>query len=468
MKQTISFARKLNDDDTGFYFLGKQRQCNVAMVMLGVLARPVDLGEALSAISEATDAIPRFKDYLHPAPLDMAPPTWHRTEDFRIERIVSEVVLGANATWSDALAVVDRVQAEPFPDGRPPWELVLIRNVPDGKALMMMKVHHALSDGTALALMFARAFAPEIMESSGVELDMMCEAPRSNTALGTALRDYGGALALWLRSATTIGPKLARTKAMRQRELDTVRTLVAPQRRWPSTAYSRKRRLSGFRVPTECWREEAQLRGGGTNDLYLAIVAQVMRRYWPTIDLDATPLQIVMPMNARDDDGVQDGGNVTAVGVVELTGADSDLERLDNVRVRTSEAKRGASSNGRGLIAATTTLLPRIARAPLQFREFSMRDIVASNVPMPIPGKLCGVLFEMMFMIAPAIGTAVSFTLTNYGEHLYLASNADLGIIDDPDRLDRCITSTLRQLFDGRVETLRDGTMTSGAATSQA
>lgn len=97
-----------------------------------------------------------------------------------------------------------------------------------------------------------------------------------------------------------------------------------------------------------------------------------------------------------------------------------------------------------------------------------MRDIVASNVPMPIPGKLCGVLFEMMFMIAPAIGTAVSFTLTSYGEHLYLASNADLGSIEDPDRLDRCITSTLRQLFAGRVETLRDGTMTSGAATSQA
>lgn len=174
-----------------------------------------------------------------------------------------------------------------------------------------------------------------------------------------------------------------------------------------------------------------------------------------------------MPVNVRDVEGIQDGGNVTAVGVVELTGADSDLEQLDNVRRTVDDVKRGAPSDARGLIAATMALLPRVLRAPLQFREFSTRDIVASNVPMPIPGKLCGVPFEMMFMIAPAIGTAVSFTLTSYEDYLYLVSNADLGIIEDADRLDECIASTLHQLFGARVEILRDGTMAGDSVTSQ-
>ncbi len=467
MKQTISFARKLNNDDTGFYFLGKRKQCNVAMVLLSILARPIDFAEALPALWDAVDAVPRFKDYLRSAPLDTGPPTWCPAKDFHIEENFRHVTLDPGATWADALAVVDRLQTMPFRDGRPPWEMVLINNAPDGKALFMIKGHHALSDGTALALMFAKAFAPEMMENSGVELELVCEAPPSSTVVGSMLRDYGETIISWLRSVRAVGPSLVRTQAIRQREVTHLRQLITPQRRWPGAAYGARRRLSGFRVPAEHWREEARSRGGRTNDLYLAAVASAMRGYWSKSDIDSTPLQIVMPVNVRDIEGVQDGGNVTAVGVVELAGTDRDLERLGDVRRKADHVKSSAPvGDGPGLIAATMMVLPGALRSRLQFREFSTRDIVASNVPMPIPGQLCGVPFEMMFMVAPAIGVAVSFTLTSYGDYLYLACNADLGIIADPGRLDDCIASTLRELFGASVEVLRDGTMTHEGVTT--
>lgn len=464
MKQTISFARKLNQDDTGFYFLGKQERCNVAMVMLGILARPVDIAEALATLSAAADAIPRFKDYLRPTPFDIGPPSWRPTNGFDIGQHVSEMTLDAGASWTDALGVMDRLQAMPFSARRPPWEITLIRNVPGGKAAMLMRVHHALSDGTALALMFGKAFAPAFMESAGVEVEVVCERAPAKMAIAIELRDYGRALAAWLSCVSTVCPQLLRAEVIRRREIASLRRIAKPVRRWPAAAYGMQRRLSGFRVLAEHWREEARLRGGGSNDLYLAAVANAMRRYWTSLDLDTRPLQVVMPVNTRDAEQVQDGGNVTAVGVVELTGAEKDLERLANVRRKAMEVKRNAAQDERGLVAATVAVLPRAARGPLQFREFATRDIVASNVPMPIRGELCGVPFEMMFMVAPAIGTAVSFTLTSYGEHFYLASNADVGVIQDPERLERCIASTLFHLFDERIEVLRDGTMT-GAVT---
>jgi hypothetical protein len=185
-----------------------------------------------------------------------------------------------------------------------------------------------------------------------------------------------------------------------------------------------------------------------------------MRRYWKTLDLDAAPLQVVMPVNARDGEEKQDGGNVTGVGVLSLSGGRTDLEDLSDVGKQAKHVKHEALRQEQGIASASIALLPGGLRARLQFREFATRDIVASNVPMPIPCELCDAPFEAMFMIAPAIGTAVSFTLTTYGDHLYLAANADLGIIREAMRFDVCVAMTLEEVLgSGTVQGLGDGTV---------
>jgi hypothetical protein len=169
-------------------------------------------------------------------------------------------------------------------------------------------------------------------------------------------------------------------------------------------------------------------------------------------------------VNARGEEAMQDGGNVTAVGVLELNGNEGDVENLAYVKKGADDVKTEASRRGRGIVGTMVGLLPGGLRGPLQFREFSTRDIVASNVPMPIPGELCGVPFEMMFMVAPAIGTSISFTFTSYKDYLYLASNVDVGVISQPPRLDKCIEEILRGIFGAGVQILREGTMIEGDA----
>lgn len=245
-------------------------------------------------------------------------------------------------------------------------------------------------------------------------------------------------------------------------EVETLRRIVRPKRRWPQRSYSAVRRLSCYKIQAATWREQAQKRNGGSNDLYLALAAAAMRRYWETVDLDAEPLQIVMPMNVRDADEIQDGGNVTGVGVVALSGDAAHLTDLSVVRKQIGEVKEGARHQQRGIIDAGIGLLPGSIRARVQFREFSTRDIVASSVPMPIAGELGDIPFEMMFMVAPAIGAAVSFTLTSHGDSLYLATNADLGIIHAPQRFDECVVETLESVLGhGAVAALRGGAMSS-------
>jgi diacylglycerol O-acyltransferase / wax synthase len=463
MRQTIAFARSLNDADVGFYFLSKLSRCNVAMIFLGVLARPIEFTSAAAGLTQAVDAVPRYKDYLRPAPGDCGPPLWCPCPDFQMSDNIHEVAMPYGATWSDVLSVIDRIQSQPFPAHKPPWRFVVIKGLPSGSDLLLMKVHHALSDGTASTLMFAKAFAARALDSSGVEIDVECEPPPNRSSAYCAVRDCWSGLTAFASHGLRYGPKLVGRDA-RQHEVETWRRIVRPKRRWPRQSYSAARRLSCYRMQAATWREEAQKRNGGSNDLYLALAAAVMRRYWGTVDLDAEPLQIVMPMNIRDADAVQDGGNVTGVGVVALSGDAAHLTDLSAVRKQIEAVKEGARHQQQGIIDAGIGLLPGSIRARVQFREFAARDIVASTVPMPITGELGDIPFEMMFMIAPAIGAAVSFTLTSHGDSLYLATNADLGIIQAPQRFDECVTATLESVLgNGAVEALRGGTMTSAA-----
>lgn len=458
MKQTLFFPRRLNDADAGFFFLGRRRDCNVAMIMLGVLEGEIPFDAMIEELTAAGEEVPRFKDFLSQAPLDLAPPVWLPKEGFSVSEQIREVSLPPAATWEDALALIDRFQGQDFPAGAPPWEILLVKGLPEERALLAMKVHHALSDGMALSLLFAQAFGGDFFAQSGMQVVAELEAPPSISPLRLALSDRAAAIRTWLRRGVKDLPALLNNAGTRRLELDAIKRHLRPRMRLSSAPYGTTRRLSGFRVPADIWNREAHRRGGSANDLYLAIVANAMRRYFVDWNLDEAPIQVVMPVNVRGATDVQHGGNLTGVGVVGLAGREEEIADLSEVRRRSREVQERVGNAKPSLVDGLIQLLPGGIRAPLQFREFATRDVVATNVPMPIPGELCGVAFKMMFMVAPAIGTPVSFSLTSYGDHFYLASNVDLNVVTAP--LDDCLASILEEIFADSVQSLRDGTMT--------
>jgi diacylglycerol O-acyltransferase len=455
MKHTLFFPRRLNAADAGFFFLGRRADCNVSMVMVGVLECEITFEAMLQELTAAGEEVPRFKDYLRRAPLDLAPPLWMPRASFKVAEQVHETCL-ERGSWEEAITVIDRFQAAPMPEGMPPWEILLVRGLKDGRAVMAMKVHHALSDGKALSLLFAKAFGRKFLANSGVEVVAESEAPPAGSAAGLAFADAAEAARSWLGSATESLPELFRSSARRRRELESVRQRLRQRTRSEASGYSRNRLLSGFRIGAETWKAAARARGGSPNDLYLALVARAMRRHFPSWDIDARPLQLVMPVDVRGEADIQDGGNVTGVGIVELTGRVEDLDDLSRVRSRSRAVQQAIGESEPSLLDEMLQLLPGRAQAAIQFREFASRDAVATNVPMPIPGELCGVPFEMMFMVAPPIGAAVGFSLSSYDEQFYLAANADADVAGP---VEQSVAAALEEVFDQPAESLRGGTM---------
>jgi diacylglycerol O-acyltransferase len=448
MSQAIHFARRLNDADAKFFFMSRRPECNAAMVMLAVLARDTSLRELQDTLLPYETEIPRFTDYLRQAPLNLAPPVWMPVEGFDVDDYVLERHLPPGSSWGEVFAAVDEIQSAPFPPEKAPWEIVLLHGAPDGRAVLVMKVHHTLSDGMALTLLFVKAFGGRALAEASAEIEVRTEPPPAASPARLALEDRVRAVRAWLRRLGEELPSL-RDRSRRRREREAAARVLRPGLRWPLAEHETRRRLSGYRVPIAVWAEAARTRGGGNNDLYLALVARVMRKGFPDLDFEAMPLRVVMPISMRGE-GDQDARNATSIGLVELRGREEELADLSEVRERAARAKEGAGEMGPSLFESALELLPGRLRAAIDFRQFAACDVVATSIPIPIEGEIDGIPIETMFMVAPALGAAASFSLTTYGEDFYLACNADRGIVPAP--LDGAIEEVLEDLFGADFE----------------
>jgi len=457
MKHVFHFSRRFNDTDAKYFFIARRKECNVAMVMVAMLAEEVSLDDLVSEFERYDDEVPRFGDYMRQAPLNIAPPVWMPLpeDERKPEYYGRETTMPRDATWQDVFAKVDAFQSAPVPPGRAPWQVSVYNGAPGGRAALVMKIHHSLSDGIALAILFAKAFAAESLAQAGAPIEAETDPPPRAPRLWIALCDRGVALRRWFGCAAELLPRMT-DAGRRRREMEAMRKWLRPRRRWPLGSFRPARQLAGFRVPATVWQAEARARGGGPNELYLALVARIMRRAFDSLDFDAEPLRVAMPISLRGGRGVHDGGNVVAVSVVELAGRAAELSDLSGVRERATAAKQSADSYSPTFFEETlVALLPGSLRAALELRQGAACDVVATNIPIPIAGKVLGIPIEMMFMVAPAIGQAVSFSLTTYGDHLYFASNADRGIVSSP--LEESIEETLAEVFGDRFESFHGG-----------
>ena len=447
MKQIFTFEPHVNDVDAIHFFLGQRARCNVAMTMVGVLTSDdISFSDVRSLLSETAAEVPRWQDYLRPVPFNLAAPTWTPRPLFRLEDYVGEQHLRPGATWADVWDTVDELQCSPFTEGRPPWRIVVLRGAPGGRALLLIKVHHSFSDGSALSLMFGKVFMRKALAEADVELAVETAAPPGGI-MREAIHDRRLAISQWTGYVRTHGLRMIFDSRCRRREIAGFRTYGRRGKLWPTEPMSSVRRVAAFRVPLELWKIEAKKRGGGVNDLFLALVAATMRAYLVDRDLEDVPLRVVMPVSLRPKEGAQDGGNVVGVGFLSLPGRSSELSDLQHVKAESARAKAVAEAAEPTLADVTLGLLPGAIRARLAFRRFSASDVLATSMMMPIAGELCGSDFEMVFMTAPVIGTPASFSLASYDGHLHLATNIDLGLVGDADRLERCITDALAGVF---------------------
>jgi diacylglycerol O-acyltransferase len=291
----------------------------------------------------------RARQRIAPTPLNIATPAWVDDTSFDIRRhvrLASEPVRDR----ADLVALAGKVMAERLDHARPLWCVDFAGPLDDGRAALVIRIHHCMADGVTALRMLS-----QILWDDGGGADPGPAAswearpePGASRLLATGvrsrMRDLGGAVSSGARAAVSprrwrnTGRDLAALPATLRREL------------WPlgaDTAFDR--RIGGDRelAFTSCSLadlkriEHAAGEHVTVNDVVLAIVAGAIRRWLSTHDepIEAMRVQIPVSMHHRDEEG-DALGNRDSFLFCDLPISEPDPRaRLEAINAETSSRK---------------------------------------------------------------------------------------------------------------------------------
>jgi hypothetical protein len=102
----------------------------------------------LHATLEKTERlVPRLRQRVVSDPLGVSPPRWEPDPYFDVNYHVRTVRVPGAGTMRDFLDMAAPVAMQAFDKDRPLWELYCVEGLEGGRAGVLLKLHHAMSDG---------------------------------------------------------------------------------------------------------------------------------------------------------------------------------------------------------------------------------------------------------------------------------------------------------------------------------
>ena len=282
MADVMHFERRMTDAEGLMWRMEKDPFLSSTFANVSILDRKPDMARLRRRMERATYAIPRLRQRVQSAPVNLSAPVWVEDPEFDIEYHVRHIALPKPGSMRQLLDIATLVAADPFDRTRPVWQFVVVEGLKGGKAALIEKLHHTIADGETsvkLSLEFLDfdrdAPEPAPIDPSSVDTGEQPSAPGGADAMRDML---AGGLRLPLGLIKQIKDILADPSQLPDASAaaaDTVRSLVnqlsdIEQARSPLwTQRSLRRHLEVLRAPFDDTRKAAKRLGGTLNTAFL-------------------------------------------------------------------------------------------------------------------------------------------------------------------------------------------------------
>jgi WS/DGAT/MGAT family acyltransferase len=337
-----------------------------------------------------------------------------------------------------------------FDLARPLWELAVIEGLEGGRGALVLKLHHAISDGMGLVRM-TEALVERTREAPAVEKEAP-EAPQARawSQLDLArdelahewrrqigrLRRIGGELLGAARHPLDAGGELRRSLASLRRGLAPVGEPLSPLLRGRSLSV----RFDPLRVSLAALRAAGKKADGTLNDAFVAAVCGGLRLYHEGHDAPVEELRMTMPVNIREGDDADKAGNQFAPARFPVPIATPDpVERMRAIGALVRRERNEPVLGFLEGVAGVLNRLPTSLSVSLFGGMLKGIDFVTSNVPGPRREVFsAGAKMDEVYGFGPLSGAAINVTLFSYAGTSFVAINSDPAAVPDPDRLREC------------------------------
>lgn len=442
--------RMLNSDAFAWY-MEKDPVLRSTVVAIIVLDRSPSWDRLRARVDRLTRVVPTLRMTVQAPPVGgVAAPRWVLADRFDLDFHMRRARLPEGGGMHDVLEFARTAAMHDFDRARPLWEFTLLDGMADGGAALVVKVHHALTDGIG-GMQLAALTVDEGPEAS--ELGPMPAEPRgaSLSSLEVARRELADA-AVWLASTTGLAVRGLpgavfqagrRPASVAQGIVATgasVARMVAPVSRQSSAVFGRRRTgrsLATLDVPLEALRTAAGAVGAHINDAYLAALTAGVQRYHEKHGAPLTQLRATVPVSVRTErDGVA-GNRITLVRItLPVTATATPEQRIDAIATVMRRWRHEPALAYTQQIAFGLNLMPR----PYLTGIFKRIEMVASDVPGLLdPVWLAGARVRAYYPFGPTIGAAFNATLVSYAGTCNVGINIDTGAVEDPDTMVECL-----------------------------
>ncbi|WCO65825.1 wax ester/triacylglycerol synthase family O-acyltransferase [Iamia majanohamensis] len=459
----LVYDSRMSDSDALMWTIEKDAMLRSTITAVAVLDRAPDHDRLRTLLDRGTRIVPRLRQRVRANPLSIAPPRWEVDPSFDLDYHVRFARATGDGTLRDVLDMVQPIAMAGFDRARPLWEATLVEGMEDGRAALVMKVHHAITDGVGSVKLALIMFELERDPDGHADLppppeaEVMSQVVRWVDALAHEQRR---ALGIARRSGATVGGATARTAgqvvtdpaATASRAAETVASvarLAAPATAPLSplmTGRSLSVRFDHLSVPLEAAKTAARAAGATLNDAFVAATAGGLTRYHLEMGVPADELRMSMPINVRTAETEDHAGNqfVPARFAIPLGEADP-VRRMQTLHQLILEQRGEPALGFVEPMAAVLRRLPTSVSTSLFGSMLKGVDLVTSNVPgAPIPIYTAGGRVEHLIAYGPLTGAALNLTLLSYLDELHIGVNVDPAAVTEPERL----VAALRDAWD--------------------
>jgi WS/DGAT/MGAT family acyltransferase len=384
-------------------------------------------------------------------PFPLAPYLWIETDSFEDDYHFQHVTLESPGGREQLNRVMNEVMSTPLRRDRPLWQFYYIDGLPDGKLAYLLKIHHAVADGSVIA-----AIMEGVMQQNTdafkappdtVQIDLTrwadplpSRATRIRYAIGPALRTLASIPVLALHSV------LHMVKDIR-RSLKGEKHSVMFQ--CPDTPFNRNptvnRIIDHISLPFDEIKQVKNAFNCSINDVYLTVIGGALRHYLQQRgELTDRSLNIVVPVSDREPgEGVPIFGNAVSSWVASCGSGIADPEqRLRAVMTGTRHARDDFAHRDtvidRGwlefwpLSYIMTEILPAAAAAVVGRPSF---NVIASNVRGPNKALYSdGALLDAIYSVGPINNlSGLNITAWSYNGQFNVLMQASIEHVPDLD-----------------------------------
>ncbi|WP_072813376.1 wax ester/triacylglycerol synthase domain-containing protein [Rhodococcus zopfii] len=451
-------ARRMAQTDFLTWSMEQDPALRSTIVAVITLDSSPDWDRIVEMMDRGTRDIPHFRHRVVSVPLGLGAPRWVADPDFDLSWHLRHVALPSPGTFDDVLELARIAAMTAFDRARPLWEFTVIDGIADGRAALMLKVHHALTDGlggmqmTAHIVDFTREGTPRPEPAAPPEPERPGSLDLVTEILGEYRSQARGAVVQGLRSvwpatrAVVTHPIGAArgvlgTVSSVARYLRPITTIASPV----MTDRALGRALFAAEFPLEGLRAAGHRTGCTVNSAFLTALIVGLDRYHREHGADDVEmLRVTMPLSVRRPED-QMGGNLINLARFALPVRSGDVDDLMREIDSIVRRWRGepAVEMGPMLAAPLNVLPPAVIGSMLEHVDF-----LASNVPgSPVPLYVAGARAEGYYAFGPTIGSSFNVTMVSYLGVCYLGFTLDVGAVPDQGVFEDCMRAGFRDVI---------------------